>query len=57
MATKSFTTDFRIDKSSIPTLIKALENTSPSHHRMNHSVEYVTDKKEIDSIMKSILKK
>ncbi|MBV5114194.1 MULTISPECIES: hypothetical protein [Bacillus] len=55
MATKSFTTDFRLNAKSGYKLINAIENSRKVKHKINQSVTDVNKKEEINDIMKAFL--
>ncbi|MEK4948354.1 hypothetical protein [Carnobacterium sp. FSL W8-0810] len=57
MATKSFTTEFKINRKASQKLANALQKSKRVDHQINQRVETVNEKERINSIMASFLGK
>lgn len=57
MATKSFTTEFKINKKASQKLVNALDNSRRVDHEIRQRVETINDKDRINNIMASFLGK
>lgn len=57
MATKSFTTEFKINRKASQKLANALDKSKRVDHEINQRVEIVHDKAKINTIMASFLGK
>ena len=57
MTTKSFTTDFKINKKTSIKLTDALANSRRVDHQINQKVETLTDKDRIQKMMSSFIGK
>lgn len=57
MATKSFTTEFKINKKASQKLVNALDNSRRVDHKIQQRVETIHDKDRINNIMASFLGK
>lgn len=57
MATKSFTSDFKLNKKSSDRLARALENSKRVDHVINQQVTTIRDIETINSIMSSFSRK
>lgn len=57
MATKSFTTEFKINKNASQKLVNALDNSRRVDHEIRQRVETINDKDRINNIMASFLGK
>ncbi|HWO76083.1 hypothetical protein MOC27_17650 [Bacillus inaquosorum] len=55
MATKSFITDFKFNAKTGHKLVAAIENSKQVKHTINQRTTDVTDKEEINDIMKAFL--
>lgn len=57
MATKSFTTEFKINKKASQKLVNALQKSRRVDHKIDKKVETIKDHEKINNIMASFLGK
>ncbi|MCA9765467.1 MAG: hypothetical protein KC455_03515 [Carnobacterium sp.] len=57
MATKSFTTEFKINRKASQKLANALQKSKRVDHKINQKIETINDKERINNIMASFLGK
>jgi len=57
MATKSFTSDFKLNKKSSDKLARALNGSRKVEHQINQQVKTVRDIKTINDIMSTVIRK
>ena len=57
MATKSFSTDFKITTRNADSIAKAISKSRKVEYKNNHKIENISDETKVNSFMKKVFNK